>query len=207
MEFYEVIERRKTIREFSEKKVEKEKIFKILKTGFRAPSYNHRREWNFVLLKDYDTRIKIVEGEEISGKISPSSLKIMLFEEDHLMADMYLDAIPKQKSMLLTAPELMAVVYKPKTKIEKSQRIYDLNCLASVWCCIENILLSMTYEGLSGSIYIPQKTEKMKELLKIPDCFEVAALIPFGYKAENAKEVKQKEIFFERNVYIDKWNN
>jgi len=35
---------------------------------------------------------------------------------DTLAKSMYLDAIPKQKRMILTAPELLVVVYKPKTQ-------------------------------------------------------------------------------------------
>ncbi|HEX2945466.1 MAG TPA: hypothetical protein VHT96_05895, partial [Clostridia bacterium] len=62
-----------------------------------------------------------------------------LFEgQDALAKEMYLDAIPKQKRMILTSPELLVVVYRPKTQVAESQRVYDLNCMASVWCCIEN---------------------------------------------------------------------
>ena len=35
--------------------------------------------------------------------------------------------------MILDAPTVAIVVFKPKTRIEDAKRIYDLNCLASVW--------------------------------------------------------------------------
>ncbi|MFA8344216.1 MAG: nitroreductase family protein [Rhodothermaceae bacterium] len=205
MEFYKVIENRRSIRDFSQKEVEEEKISRILDAGIKAPSYNHKREWDFMLIKDPGLRKAVVKTEDLSGKISPQNLKNILFEEDNFMADMYLDAIPKQKSMLLQAPELLIVVYKPKTEIKESQNIYDLNCFASVWCCIENILLAITEEDLYGVTYIPQRTVEMKSLLNIPKELEIAALIPFGQKADLAVVPKQKEREVEKHIHINKW--
>ena len=119
--------------------------------------------------------------------------------------EMYLYAIPRQKRMILTAPGLICVVYKPKTQVKDSKRVYDLNCLASVWCCIENILLSFTEDEVFGVTFIPQNTPKVKEALGIPDNLEVAALIPFGYMAENAELPPQKEVSLEERKHMDKF--
>ncbi len=43
MEFYEVIEKRRSIREFQEKEIEQEKLIKILNAGLKARSSNHQR--------------------------------------------------------------------------------------------------------------------------------------------------------------------
>ena len=67
-----------------------------------------------------------------------------------LAADMYLEAIPRQQRMILGAPGLAVVTYKPKTPVAEARRIYDLNCLASVWCCIENFLLALAEHQAIG---------------------------------------------------------
>jgi len=118
---------------------------------------------------------------------------------------MYLDAVPKQKKMILSAPELLVVVYKPKTQVSVSKRVYDLNCLASVWCCIENILLSLAENDVHGVTFIPQNTCAIKKVLNIPEELEVAAIIPFGYQAADAKIYPQKEVNLVERLHIDIW--
>ena len=44
MEFYNVIGKRRTVREFSSQSVPEDKILKILEAGIEAPTYNHLRE-------------------------------------------------------------------------------------------------------------------------------------------------------------------
>jgi hypothetical protein len=52
---------------------------------------------------------------------------------------------------------------------------------------------------------VPQDTAKVKELLRIPPSLEVAALIPFGYMAEGAKELPQIEIALPERLHIDRF--
>lgn len=205
MEYYDVVNKRRTIREFSDREIPGDKIKRILEAGLKAPTYNHLREWDYILVKDNFIRLEIIKAEDISDTFDLNGLKEEFAKYNVVAVDMYLDAIPKQKSMLLKAPELLAVVYRPKTDVKESQRIYDLNCLASVWCCIENILLALTEEELYGVTYIPHNTERIKDILAIPQSLEVAALIPFGYKAENAREPKQKPVCLDEKLHFNRW--
>ena len=51
MEFYEVINKRRTTREFLDKEVDFETIKKILDAGNKAPTWNHNRNWSYIILK------------------------------------------------------------------------------------------------------------------------------------------------------------
>lgn len=205
MDFYDVVEKRRTVRSFTEEKIPEEIIHRILDAGIKAPTYNHLREWDFILIKDIQTRLNIVKAEGIPDSVDFGELENMFSDTDKIMKHMYLDAIPKQKSMLIKAPELLVVVFKPKTRVEVSRRIYDLNCLASVWCCIENILLAMAAEDIYGVTYIPQKNCEIKKVLNIPEELEIAAIIPFGYKDESAHSIPQKPVRLEDKLHYDKW--
>ena len=44
MEFYEVIEKRRSIRQFQEKEIAWEILVRILNAGLKAPSSNHQRQ-------------------------------------------------------------------------------------------------------------------------------------------------------------------
>lgn len=205
MEFYDVIEKRRTVRDFAEKAVHEEIVTKILRAGTKAPTYNHLREWDFLLVKDMYVRMDIVRAEGMPDTVNIAKLEKNFEGSDSLLKEMYLNAIPKQKSMLLKAPELLVVIFKPKTKVKDSGKVYDLNCLASVWCCIENILLAMAEENLFGVTYIPQQTDEVKKVLGIPQKLEIAAVIPFGYKKDEKEAIKQKEVNLEQITHYNRW--
>lgn len=50
MEFYEVINKRKTSREWSDKEVDVKVIKRIIGAGMKAPSWDHYRNWQFIVL-------------------------------------------------------------------------------------------------------------------------------------------------------------
>lgn len=204
MELSEVISKRRTIRDFSKEEVPFQIIEKALEAGLKAPNYNHLREWDFILLKDQAVRFALTETEEMIEKVT-DEIKESFKRHDTFAKNMYLDAIPKQKKMILTAPEVLVVVYKPKTQVCESKRIYDLNCLASVWCCIENILLSLAENDIFGVTFIPKNTTLIKDILSVPEELEIAAIIPFGYRESSAAVVTQKEVYLKERLHFDNW--
>jgi hypothetical protein len=70
---------------------------------------------------------------------------------DELQREMYRKALPVQQKMLVDSPELLVVCFRLRRPLNECETLYDLNNLASVWMCIENILLAMVVEGLYGS--------------------------------------------------------
>lgn len=205
MEFYNIIDKRRTIRDFSDKPVPKDKVLRILEAGLKAPTYNHLREWDFILIENKSVRLDIVAAEKIPEKYEIDELKKIFMNHDAIAKEMYFNALPKQKRMILSAPELLIVVFKPKTTVLESKRVYDLNCLSSVWCCIENILLAMAEENLFGVTFVPQYTDDLKKTLNVPDNLEIAAIIPFGYKSDYAGILRQKGINLKEKIHFNKW--
>lgn len=51
MELYEAITKRKTTREFLDKEVDLEAIKRILGAGNKAPTWDHNRNWQFIVLR------------------------------------------------------------------------------------------------------------------------------------------------------------
>lgn len=205
MNFSEVIEKRRTVRDFQNKSIPDSILEYAIKNGFKAPTFNHLREWNFVIINSFESKLKLVKAEKLDKMMNVDELKTVFRNEEPVMKEMYLDAIPKQKRMILEAPSVAIVVYKPKTQIEIAQSVYDLNCLASVWTCIENFLLSLAEHDVYGVTYIPQNTDVIKEAFGIPVELEIATIIPIGYKAGNAKILKQKSINIAERIHPEKW--
>lgn len=205
MELKEAIEKRRTVRDFREKEVPDTVVEYAIGNGFRAPTYNHLREWDFIIIKDPETKLKLTDSEHMVKEIGRDEVEKAFKDEEEIMKAMYVDAIPKQKKMITGAPTVVLVVYKPKTRIEKAKTVYDLNCLASVWACIENFLLSLAEHDVYGVTFIPQHAGNIKSKLGIPGELEIAAIIPIGYKAEGARILKQKDINISERIHREKW--
>jgi len=105
--------------------------------------------------------------------------------------------------MMLEAPELLVVCYKMRKPLREVTSLFDLNCLASAWCAIENALLAMAAEGLYGVTYVARDAEGLKAFLGVPIGMEVAAVIPFGYPKTPPVEGETPPL--DRRVHIDRW--
>ncbi|MBK7711025.1 MAG: nitroreductase family protein [Bacteroidales bacterium] len=51
MELRDAIEKRQTIRDFQNMEVPRDIINYAIENAFKAPSYNHLREWDFIIIK------------------------------------------------------------------------------------------------------------------------------------------------------------
>ena len=124
---------------------------------------------------------------------------------DELQREMYRKALPVQVKMLVASPELLVVCYRLRKPLKECEILYDLNDLASIWMCIENILLAMAAEGLYGVTSVPRETAVLREVLGVPEGYEVAAVIPIGYPVDYS--VKQKVVTLKEKLHYDMWGN
>jgi nitroreductase len=163
MELKEVIEKRRTIRDFQSRAVPESIIGYAIGNGFKAPTYNHRRDWDFIIIRGLEEKLKLIEIENLDQSINIKELERLFRNEETIVTEIYLDVIPKQKKMILDAPSVVIVIFKPKTRVDKAKSIDDLNCLASVWACIENFPLSLAEHGVYGVTFIPRNIEKFRD--------------------------------------------
>jgi nitroreductase len=205
MDFYETINMRRTVRHFQDKPVEEEKIRRVLDAGFKAPSNAHLKYWEFILLKEPANRRKALAdalGARNLSKSGEVEELVARFEEEELR-EVYRKSLPVQLTMMLKAPEVLLVCYQMNKRLGDIERLFDLNNLASVWMCIQNIVLAMAAEGLFGCTYTPYDTKGLKEYLGIPEDYEVAVVLPFGYPEKHPG--LQPDSLPDSRMHIDKW--
>ena len=61
MEFYDVINKRRSIRQFEDKKIPRETLERILDAGLKAPSSNHQRRWELVALTEKSIILELAQ--------------------------------------------------------------------------------------------------------------------------------------------------
>lgn len=83
----------------------------------------------------------------------------------------------------------------------------SLNEFASIWCCVENILLAAAAEGILGVTRIPMEEElvHIKKTINHPDNYAMPCYIALGYPKKDAKIPVQKQINVEDRIHINNW--
>jgi nitroreductase len=208
MDVYKAIANRKTIRDFSDKEIPTQIVERLLTAGLQAPSNDHMRRWEFILVQDRQVREKLV------SKIHPpqtekgtAALVKRMQLSDPIQQEMYRQAIPKQQRMLLETALLIIPCFRATGNLLKPETLSSLNSFASIWCCVENILIAAAAEGIFGVTRIPFEPERaqLHKVLHIPPEYEVPCYLALGYPAENACRGKQIEISLKEKIHINSW--
>jgi 5,6-dimethylbenzimidazole synthase len=206
MEFTEVVAGRRTVREFEPRPAPPDAVRRALEAGLRAPCNAHLKSWQFILLRDREKRIRTVtEGLKARDMKDRAEIETFVsrFAEEELRT-VYRRSLPLQLTMMLEAPEVLVVCYKMKPLAE-CRSLFELNPLASVWMCVENIMLALAAEGLYGCTYTPYDSAGLKDALGVPSEYQVAAVVPFGFPRK-APDIQERENLDER-LHLDTWGN
>jgi nitroreductase len=103
------IETRRSIRHFSKKAVEKEKVMKLLRAAMQAPSAHNQRPWEFLVIEDEDKRRTLASVTPYAGPTARAPLAIiMLANEEELKAPDFWqqDMAAATQNLLLRAVDL-----------------------------------------------------------------------------------------------------
>ena len=114
MDFYEAIEKRRTVREFLDKPVDFEIIRRILEAGNKAPTWNHNRNWSYIVLSTDEVKEYAFEhAKKIADKFDADKyLNAPRPYPTTLAQKMYGYAMPRQFTMLKSAPYVIIPVFK-----------------------------------------------------------------------------------------------
>ena len=210
MEFYQVLEERRTYRDYSDREVSEDILKRVIGAAFKAPTNDHLRQLEFVVVRGQQNIAKVV---------APLAKNMAAFKElvaevdesgDKDKMEMFAHALPKQQRMLMESGVLIIPFFRQLTcLLLQPAEQSSLNYFASAWCAVENMLLAATAEGLGTVFHIPvgDEVEKIKEIVGAPEGYEMTCLLTMGYPAENAFLPKQKEINIEDRIHLNAWHS
>jgi len=189
-DFYENLNRRRTVREFSDENVPFELIKKAILTAGTAPSGANMQPWRFVVVTDAETKRKIREAAEKEE-----------FESYHTrMSDKWLRRLAplgtdEHKPFLEIAPVLI-VVFRITSIVENGESEPTYYSQESVGIAVGMLLAALHNAGLATLTHTPSPMKFLQEILGRPKTEVPFVLIPVGYPAENAKvpDIKRKPL-------------
>lgn len=171
--FIDLARTRRSIRRFADKPVEREKVDQLIEAVLRSPSSRNCTPWEFVVVTEADT-IALLSESKAGGA-----------------------------AFLKDAPLAIAVCADDK--------------ISNVW--VEDAAIASTYLHLTaadiglGSCWIQIRkhnfdesrtsSDRVRELLGLPESLEVLAIIAIGYAAEEkaphpASSLKMEKVHYER---------
>ena len=207
-DFYDVLNRRRTIRDFSDRKVSDDLLKKILDAALKAPSNDHLHQLEFVVVRGRENILRLISPvAENTQKFQQTAINAAASMDGDEKA-MFMDALPKQQRMLLQSDCLVLPFFRQRDcPLCKPVEQSSLNYFASAWAAVENILLAATAEGLSCAFRIPieNESEHVKKLVGAPDEYEFTCFLAIGYAAEDAHICRQKVINIGNKIHNNVW--
>ena len=205
MDFYDVVSKRASIREFEDEKISSDVIKRIIDAAYKAPTNDHFRDYEFVVLDDKKVIKEALNG--IPKNLSVKDVDDMTFISNPVQKESYRFAVPRQYSMLVDAAFLIIPLMKKKVDILNPKDLSDLNCFATIWCSIENLWLAIVNEGYGCNLRIPRGNEEdiAKSVLGIPDCYMIPCFIGVGKPKDDAYRTKQLDVDTSLQVHFNKY--
>jgi len=182
MEFREEMQRRRTVRHFSDKPVLREVIDECLLTAGTAPNGANLQPWQFVVISDPKVKQEIrIEAEK---------------EEDefyHRRAPQeWLDALAplgtdEHKPFLETAPYLIAILGKTHSTLPDGRRVKNYYVNESVGIATGFLIAALHHAGLVSLTHTPSPMGFLNAILHRPSDERPFLLLVTGFPAEDAQ--------------------
>ncbi len=189
-EFYENLNRRRTVRDYSDKDVPIEIIEKAILTAGTAPSGAHMQPWRFVVVRDPKVKQKIREEAE----------KEEYDSYHHRMPEKWLKRLAmlgtdEHKPFLEIAPYLI-IVFRINSIGEGGEKEPTYYSQESVGIAVGMLLAALHNSGLATLTHTPSPMKFLQEILGRPKNEIPYVLIPVGYPAKDAKvpDLKRKTL-------------
>ena len=180
--YYKEINKRRSVRDFSDKKIPKEVIENIIKTAGSAPSGAHKQPWTFCVISDKKLKSKIrelaekEEYENYHGRMSES------WKEDlKAMGTTHI------KEFLEIAPYLIVVFKKVYDLDEEGGKLQNYYVNESVGIACGFLITAIHQAGLVTLTHTPSPMKFLQTALGRPKNEKAFLLLPVGYPATDCK--------------------
>jgi len=173
--FFEVMNQRRTVREFSPEPVPRETIEWVVRTGGTAPSGAHKQPWRFVCVSSPALKKKIRAAAEDEEREFYARRASREWLED--LAPLGTDS---RKPFLEIAPWLIIVFQLVKT--DDGGLVYYRQ--ESVGIAVGMLLAAAHHAGLVTLTHTPSPMNFLQKVLHRPEHERAFVVIPVGYPAE-----------------------
>ncbi|MGI9200257.1 MAG: nitroreductase family protein [Woeseiaceae bacterium] len=190
-DFYAAVDRRRTVREFSDRPVPREIIEIALKAANTAPSGANLQPWHFAVVSGAATKQKIREAAEVEERefyehrASPEWLAAL----EPLGTD-------SDKPFLETAPYLIAVFLQKYSMLDDRRKVKHYYPTESTGLATGILITALHQAGLVCLTHTPSPMKFLNEILERPKTERPFLLLVTGYPADDAEvpDIQRKSL-------------
>ena len=164
MDFTKVVQERRSLRNYLDKPVEREKLNYVLEAARQAPSWKNLQCWRFIIVENMAGRKSLAES---MGETNPG------------------------RKALLTAPIVVVLCAIPSESVVWEGK--DMMML-DAGLAMEHLVLAATDQGLGTCWLGMFSEEIARKTLNVPDNVRVVAMTPLGYAAEKRNPRPRKAL-------------
>jgi len=181
-DFYADVNRRRTVRDFSDRPVPKDIIETALKVANTAPSGANLQPWHFAVVSGPETKRRIREAAEVeekefySHRASPEWLAAL----EPLGTD-------SNKPFLETAPYLIAVFLQKFGKLPDGRKVKHYYPVESTGLATGMLITALHRAGLATLTHTPSPMKFLNQILDRPTSERPFLLLVTGYPAADAE--------------------
>jgi len=181
-EFYKLMQKRRSIRHFSDEKIAAEIIDQCLLTAGSAPSGANQQPWHFVVVTDQKIKQEIRRAAEV---------------EEHAFyagkaGEVWLNTLEPlgtnaEKPFLETAPVLIAVFEQKYTLNDQGHTIKHYYSKESTGIATGFLITALHHAGLATLTHTPSPMNFLTSILERPEGERPFLLLVAGYPADGVK--------------------
>ena len=187
-DYYQFMDKRRSVRDFSEQPVPKKVLEDIIMTASSAPSGAHKQPWTFCLISNAQLKTEIRKlAEEEEYKSYNGRMK------DDWLKDLAPLGTDWQKEFIEIVPWIIVVMKKPYDIVDgKKKNNYYVN--ESIGLASGFLLAAIHNAGLVSLTHTPSPMNFLIKALNRPENERPFLLIPVGYPKKDARvpDLKRK---------------
>lgn len=189
--FYELMRRRRTIREFSDREVPQNIIDECVLTAGTAPSGANQQPWHFAIIRDPRIKKEIREAAEAEERefYAGRSGKTWLETLEPLGTD-------ANKPFLEKAPVLIAIFEEKYGSDNEGNKVKHYYAKESVGIATGMLITALHNAGLVTLTHTPSPMNFLKRILKRPEGERPFLLLVVGHPADDVEvpDISKKAI-------------
>jgi iodotyrosine deiodinase len=191
VDFYTEMNRRRTVREFSDRPVPRDIIETALKVANTAPSGANLQPWHFAVVTGPETKKNIREAAEAEEREFYT----------HRASEEWLAALKPLgtddcKPFLETAPYLIAVFLQKFGELPDGRKVKHYYPAESTGLATGMLIAALHTAGLATLTHTPSPMKFLNEILGRPNSERPFLLLVVGYPADGARvpDIKRKAL-------------
>jgi nitroreductase len=190
-DFYSEMNRRRTVREFSDRPVPRDIIETALKVANTAPSGANLQPWHFAIVSGPETKKNIREAAEAEEREFYT----------HRASEEWLAALKPlgtddHKPFLETAPYLIAVFMQKFGELPDGRKVKHYYPAESTGLATGMLIAALHRAGLATLTHTPSPMKFLNEILGRPKSERPFLLLVAGYPADDARvpDIRRKTL-------------